>query len=349
MASIASARASLPKRRERPCTTVKGEAPASMAERARRLALVVGGLVAGLALLELVLRLAALLAPTLLTRSRPLDATTGLHVLCVGDSHTFGVMVPPDRAYPERLERRLRAVGIDARVYNLGLPGQSSRQVLERLPDQLATYRPDVVLVWAGMNNYWNLKGRDDDPERDRWRVWRDLRLVRFLRLLRLGLATEAAFDRRRPDAVPDEKGIVAVFRWRIAGPGGEEVVDMPRSRANLDAATVERLTREDLTAIVRLVRASGATPVLITYPFPLTDNVVAVNRAVQQVEVGERALVVHTLPIALWLRLRGHRDVAFRDLHPNAVLYRSIGWEAARELVRARVVPRPRRVAALE
>jgi lysophospholipase L1-like esterase len=310
-----------------------------------RLALAGGGLVAGLALLELGLRALALVAPHALSRARPMTRDGGPYVLCVGDSHTYGSMVAPDAAYPEQLERRLRAHGVPATVYNLGLPGQSTRQTLERLPEQLAVYRPDLVLVWAGINNYWNLKGREGDPDGPRRHLGLDdLRLYRFVRLWRDGRDAGGAFAQRRPDARVVEGGFVNVRRWRLAGPGGVELLDMPIVPGNLDPIAVETVTREDLAGIVRLARSRGTPVALFTYPFPFNENVQAVNRAVRTVASDEAVPVVETDEVAATLSHHTPDELAFADTHPKPLVYAAIAHDAARRLARAHLVRRPPR-----
>jgi lysophospholipase L1-like esterase len=306
-----------------------------------RLGLVAGGLVAGLAVLEIGLRLLALVAPQALSRSRPAESGPGPYIVCVGDSHTYGSMVAPEQAYPEQLERILRREGIPATVYNLGLPGQSTRQVLDRLPKQLAVYRPNLVLVWAGLNNFWNLKGRQNDPDGPQFRFsLNDLRVYRFFNLFRAAQQTEATFDQRRLDNWVVEGEFPKVTRWHITGPGVDETLEMPIVRGNLDPGTVESVTRDDLTRIVGLGREHDTPVVLFDYPFAVTDVAQAVNAAIRDVAADTATPLVDTGPIAAELRRRRVTDLSFKDMHPKPALYRAIAWDAARVLLRDRLVP---------
>ena len=90
--------------------------------------------------------------------SRQAQAATregGCDVLCVGDSYTFGAGASgPERAYPLRLQEHLAtALERPSAVVNGGWPGQTSRQVLLRLPGQLDQYRPRVVCILVGIND----------------------------------------------------------------------------------------------------------------------------------------------------------------------------------------------------
>jgi tetratricopeptide (TPR) repeat protein len=75
-------------------------------------------------------------------------------VLCVGDSFTYGLGATGDGgSYPRQLEQRLAANGDARTVINGAWPGQTSREVLLRLPEQLRRHRPDVVCVLVGIND----------------------------------------------------------------------------------------------------------------------------------------------------------------------------------------------------
>jgi GDSL-like lipase/acylhydrolase family protein len=78
-------------------------------------------------------------------------------ILCAGDSHTYGAGVPDADSNPAQLQA-LR----DARaphqfgVVNVGVPGMTTTQVLNRLPEYVSRFRPETVIVWAGVNESWN-------------------------------------------------------------------------------------------------------------------------------------------------------------------------------------------------
>lgn len=75
-------------------------------------------------------------------RDHPHAAPPTPAVLAVGDSMTFGEGAPADRTYSAVLERQ---TGV--RVYNAGVPGYSSRQMLARLRQLLPALRPAVVVM----------------------------------------------------------------------------------------------------------------------------------------------------------------------------------------------------------
>lgn len=75
-------------------------------------------------------------------RDHPHAAAPSPAVLALGDSMTFGEGVPVDGSFPAVLERE---TGL--RVYNAGVPGYSSRQMLVRLRRLLPVLRPAVVVM----------------------------------------------------------------------------------------------------------------------------------------------------------------------------------------------------------
>lgn len=149
--------------------------------RRARWVLGIGALCFAAALLE-----AALQAGSYVVWQRnrqPVPVVGGRSALCVGDSWTFGMgsSDPLSRSYPARVQALLRTGGLaDAAVVNGGQSGQNSRDVLERLPSQLAQFQPRVVCVLVGQNDYWSQPERladggqppvDHSAYRFRWRL----------------------------------------------------------------------------------------------------------------------------------------------------------------------------------
>lgn len=73
----------------------------------------------------------------------------GSTVLALGDSLTFGTGAAPEAAYPAQL-----AALTGWQVVNAGVPGDTSAQVLERLPALLQQHAPALVLLGAGGNDF---------------------------------------------------------------------------------------------------------------------------------------------------------------------------------------------------
>lgn len=84
-------------------------------------------------------------------------------IYCFGDSFTFGDGASPKDSYPRQLERILDArSGMDYEVYNLGVPGANSSQVLKYVHKILSRFRsPDLIIIRVGVNDSWNFSDHD--------------------------------------------------------------------------------------------------------------------------------------------------------------------------------------------
>ncbi len=73
-------------------------------------------------------------------------------ILAFGDSLTAGLGLPPEAAFPSRLEARLRAEGVGWHVVNAGVSGDTTAGGLARLDWALAD-KPAIVLLELGAND----------------------------------------------------------------------------------------------------------------------------------------------------------------------------------------------------
>ena len=79
-------------------------------------------------------------------------------IAAVGDSLTEGYGVDEEKAYPARLEEKLRASGHHFRVINAGISGETSSGTLSRVR-WILTLKPDIVILETGAND--GLRGVD--------------------------------------------------------------------------------------------------------------------------------------------------------------------------------------------
>ncbi len=83
--------------------------------------------------------------------SSPRDGTA-VRVVFLGDSLSAGYGLPEADAFPARVERALRAEGLDVEVVNAGVSGDTSAGGLSRI-DWVLRSDPDVVVVELGAND----------------------------------------------------------------------------------------------------------------------------------------------------------------------------------------------------
>lgn len=79
----------------------------------------------------------------------PVTLSAGHTVLALGDSITFGTGAAPQDSYPSVL-----ADITGWNVVNAGIPGDTSKGALKRLPWLLKKYNPDLVLTCIGINDF---------------------------------------------------------------------------------------------------------------------------------------------------------------------------------------------------
>ena len=85
-------------------------------------------------------------------------------ILDFGDSLTAGYGLAPEQTFPARLETALRGQGIEVRVVNGGISGDTTAGGLGRLDWALAD-KPDLVILELGANDA--LRGIDPVTVRD--------------------------------------------------------------------------------------------------------------------------------------------------------------------------------------
>ncbi len=73
-------------------------------------------------------------------------------VLAFGDSLTAGLGLPANEAFPARLAARLKEDGIDVKMVNAGVSGDTTTDGLARLDWALAD-KPDYVILALGAND----------------------------------------------------------------------------------------------------------------------------------------------------------------------------------------------------
>jgi len=298
----------------------------------KRLLLVLLGVVLAVGALEGGLQVAAL-AVRVSGQSLPSAWITGnRRVLCLGDSNTYGLYLR-DRgeAYPPQLERLWNdgAAGERIEVLNLGYPGTNSSRLRRDLPRMLEAFRPAVVIVMVGSNDYWTAPVPPAEPAGLLERAGQFVQ--RHSRVYQLAYMLGRAEDQRQLEVVyPKESdgGSSGLARY------GDVEFAMGWTRATRQADHDQRL-QENLRAIVEIVRTHGAEPVFMTYPSPMW-NYGDASRFIRAAaaDTGTRLIDLAAVfapecpkePCPVWL---------YADHHPTARGYRLIAETLLRELKR--------------
>lgn len=299
------------------------------------------GMLLGLVFLEALLQLAA---PLLRPSARQLDAAAAraggtLRILCVGDSHTYGIWVDPQDTYPARLRRHLARWPEPVVVLNAGVPGMNSSQVAQVLPEMLERFAPDVLLVMVGVADFWNLDSLEVG-EYSGWRwvlagggLWDRSRVVKLARLLRFNLKYG-----RNP--LPAEAPVVTQtpYNWKIYGTGDAAIdvgIDMHFSDGVQDIVVFRRILRRDLSLIAAQAEARGVMLVLMTYPTN-AGLYGAVNEVYRQfAPANGLPLIDLGNGMSRWASPRLSEKAYFPDFHP-----RRAGYEAASRLIADQLYP---------
>lgn len=172
-----------------------------------------------------------------------------LRILCLGGSTTFGTSCLSDSTtYPQQLERRLRARGLQVEVLNAGVPRYMSVDSWFNL-QRLARLKPDLVVVLHAINDITFSEELGEfyyEPETAQRPTNRELRY---------------SLDAR--------SSMLAALWRRLNAP--------PRTRIDVERQSIDPRTRagfrKNLERIVAQSRTLGAGVVLLTFETMLRSD----------------------------------------------------------------------------
>ena len=82
-------------------------------------------------------------------------------IFCVGESSTWGIGAsdPLEKNYPRQLERLLshKFPGKNVKCFFDQTIGQNTSEILFKLPKYIEEYKPNLIILMVGVNNWWNL------------------------------------------------------------------------------------------------------------------------------------------------------------------------------------------------
>lgn len=80
------------------------------------------------------------------------SARAQVQIAVIGDSNVYGKGISPSQNYPSQLEAALRARGLDVRVSNGGINGDTSAGLAARLESAVPA-GTRVAVIWVGIND----------------------------------------------------------------------------------------------------------------------------------------------------------------------------------------------------
>lgn len=175
-----------------------------------------------------------------LAASRSHEGSTRIMVL--GGSSVFGYLVAEGQDSCVLLQDALAGLGNlpPVEVLNAGVPGYNLRQCRLRYQADLATLKPDYVLIYAGWNDSKNVIA--DEPEQ---------------------------LDLTPPAPSVLERGLsrsttYGLLRYRLFPPAAPKF-SIPASESVRVTQAGSQQFQEELQALIDAIRASGAVPILST------------------------------------------------------------------------------------
>ena len=270
----------------------------------------IGSLIAA----ELALQVWASVASRMLDRGEAARIGEAITILSVGDSHTFGLPLPAEDSYPAQLEAALvrRHPEFAFQVVNLGIPSLNSTFVANRLERQMFQLSPDLVIVWVGVNNMWNVVETRAWQRPDRGLPVRQAlshsKLFRFFSILWFS-ATGHQYD-------PAERGGWFEGEHRPSGHLGKG------KRLKDPSGSLE----PDLRRMTEFARSLETPIVFVTYPLSGAEEI---NRTILATG-GQLGVAVIDTSASLERAYRaGHLRPELIDErsgpHPSALLYRYV------------------------
>lgn len=168
-------------------------------------------------------------------------------IYCFGDSYTFGDGASPKDSYPRQLERMLNENSkIKFQVFNLGIPGSNSSQVLIYLKRVLARYaKPDLIIVRAGISDSWNFANCDLFLGSYMYVFRSMLNNLKIYELLeQIAMGCEENYD-----LMPSDRDIDNIIYKRM------------------ETSKFKEIAEHNLTKIVKFAQSKGIKVILQNYP----------------------------------------------------------------------------------
>ncbi|MFH1800244.1 MAG: SGNH/GDSL hydrolase family protein [Candidatus Omnitrophota bacterium] len=243
----------------------------------------------------------------------PVDAGAEYRIYCVGESTTWGIGAsdPATKNYPRQLEEMLKKKyeGMKIQCFFDQTIGQNTSEILAKLPRHIKKYRPQLVILLVGVNNWWNMDRSNmllfnEDPSVSQLA----LRTLIFLDQFRIWKLFKNIFP---PFRVSQEQ-------WDFYYPPAGRARDKLGKEKWDQAPIFDELAGHDIGEMVKICKADGIKIIICTYPVATRDL-----RRIQ-----EAAAKKFNIPLvdhyAVFQALKDQRAYLSRedDWHPNDAGY---------------------------
>jgi lysophospholipase L1-like esterase len=289
--------------------------------------------------MELLLQVAALVVQAN-TREMPSNwFSDNTRLLAIGDSHTFGIYVDPEEAYPAQLEARWneRYPEHAIEVLNLAYPGMNSFRILGSIDSMVEKFRPDVVLLTVGVNDLLTpveeiAYERDSALAYLMRAVGEHSRLFYLVRMLKQShnepvdikiehreIRWSDDHDKRMEELEEFKQANRSTTGHEVMNAGGEKYVVLKRGEPAYSISSLE----ENLSKIDAAVTSHGADFYLLTYSTSGSYYRVANETALEYASSNPTKFIDVGAEFSSYcLGARGCRDLFFEDFHPKAEGY---------------------------
>lgn len=238
----------------------------------------------------------------------PRDNGAAYRILCVGESTTWGVGAsdPIKNGYPYQLQEMLNKRFERKRVQCLfdQTIGQNTSEILLKFPKYIKKYRPQLIILMVGINNWWNMdrsnivlfSKKNSFASLfihafvffDQFRVWKLFKYISYS----LGIYKE---------------------RWNYWCPQGSAWEELKEKDREHGHRIFEELAMYDIDEMIKLSKLCGAKVIICTYPMG-SDRLVNIHMALAK---------KHGLPVvnnfAVFGSLPDLFDYLWQDYwHPN-------------------------------
>lgn len=222
--------------------------------------------VLALGAVELALRVYGALARAEVNRRLLAGADDGRPVIAfVGDSNVYGLYLERDEdTLPKQVEALAAKAGTPLRCVNFGIPAAASWAVVEQARRALEL-RPAAIVARCGINDTWQR------PPGSGLGILEELKLVRFLRLLRYNTSARTAAPPLGAGGAAGEANQIALGSGRALlqvppREGDAGSLEIAKAPSILDFAEFRERLRQDYEALVAMGRGRGPKVVFATY-----------------------------------------------------------------------------------